>query len=123
MSQSFVLEIPEISYLLKQESVFGWQAYGPSRSGNYEKISWSVESSGSKVVMKSLESIEGAQKSAEIDFTSNRITIHKGEMSDREFTKFLQYLLEKAVLSTSEKEMNFVIFSKKTSEKVVGMRG
>lgn len=123
MIQSFVLEVPEIGYLLKQESVLQWKAYGPSRSGGYEKISWSIESSKSKVIMKSIETLGGTRKSAEIDFSANQITIHKGKMSDGEFTAFLQFLLEKAVLSTSEREMNFVITAKKAHEKVAGIRG
>ncbi len=123
MVQSYILEIPDISYLLKWENVLEWQVYGPDQSGNYEKINWRVESSGNKVMLKSIENLEKTQKNAEIDFSTNRIIIHKGNMNDSEFTKFLQFSLEKAMLSTSESEMNFIIYAKKSQEKVFGIRG
>lgn len=123
MVQSYILEIPDISYLLKWENVLEWQVYGPDQSGNYEKINWRVESSSNKVMLKSNTNLEKTQKNAEIDFSTNRIIIHKGNMNDSEFTKFLQFLLEKAILSTSESEMNFIICAKKSQEKVFGIRG
>ncbi len=123
MVQSYILEIPDISYLLKWENVLEWQVYGPDQSGNYEKINWRVESSSNKVMLKSNENLEKTQKNAEIDFSTNRIIIHKGNMNDSEFTKFLQFSLEKAMLSTSESEMNFIICAKKSQEKVFGIRG
>lgn len=117
MVQSIILEIPELGYLLKQESIMEWQVYGPARSGNYEKICWHIVSSGSKVILRSEETPEGTRKSAEIDFAASRIVLHKGELSDGEFTKFLQFLLEKMVLSTASGEMNFIVSSKKRVEK------
>lgn len=122
MIRSFVLEIPEIGYLLNQESVMEWQAFGLSRTGTYEKISWQIESSGNKVKIKSIETPDRTGRNAEIDFTANRITILKGDMNDGEFTKFLQFLLEKAVLSTAEREMHFVISAKKPHHKVCSIR-
>ncbi|HSP23075.1 MAG TPA: hypothetical protein VLQ20_12205, partial [Planococcus sp. (in: firmicutes)] len=107
MVQSFILEIPELGYLLKQESIMEWQIYGPAETGSYEKICWHIASSGNKVTLRSDETPEGTRKSAEVDFAASRIVIRKGELSDGEFTKFLQFLLEKMVLSTAAGEMNF----------------
>lgn len=120
--QSFILEIPELGYLLRQESIMEWQVYGPAESGSYEKICWQIASSGSKVILRSEETPDGTRKSAEIDFASSRIVIHKGEMSDGEFTKFLQFLLDKMVLSTAAGEMNFIVSAKKRDGKTFGIR-
>lgn len=122
MVQSFILEIPELGYLLKQESIMEWQIYGPAETGSYEKIYWHIASSGSKVTLRSEETPGGKGKSAEVDFAASRIVIRKGELSDGEFTKFLQFLLEKMVLSTAEGEMNFIISAKKPGGKTFGIR-
>lgn len=109
MLDSYVLEIPDLGYVMSQDSIGQWEIFLRHTGKGYRKIQWQVSSSSSGFMLRNSVSTGGPVESVHIDLTANRIIFQKGEMNDREFQHFLRSLLDAFFIRIQQNQMHFVV--------------
>jgi hypothetical protein len=106
---SYVLEIPDLGYVVNQDTISRWEVFLRPKGKGSQKIRWQASSSASGLMFRNLSSKDSPVESVQIDFTANRIIIRKKKMEDQEFRRFLQFLLGTFFIKVGADELHFVV--------------
>ncbi|TWT27670.1 hypothetical protein [Planomicrobium sp. CPCC 101110] len=112
MRSSYVLEIPDLDYVLDYEDVRRWEVFLLQASKRYEKIAWQASSSEKSGTLQQLLVFYGRLKAAEIDFQNKRIVFFQGVVDQGEFGEFLLEMLDNMFIRIRKDQMHFVVSPK-----------
>ncbi|WP_152911804.1 hypothetical protein [Planococcus glaciei] len=109
MMDDYVLEIPDLGYVMSQDSIGQWEIFLRHTGQGFQKIQWQVTSSASGFRLRNMVQTGGPVESVHIDLAANRIVFQKGEMEDQEFQQFLRSLLDAFFIRVRQDQMHFVV--------------
>lgn len=114
---SYVLEVPDLNYVLDYEDVIQWEVFLMQASKRYEKISWQTSFQEKSNTLQQMLVFYGRLKAAKIDFVNKRIIFFRGAASCREFEEFLLDMLDNMFIRIRSDQMHFVVAPKYSSRK------
>ena len=109
MIDEYVLEIPDLGYVMSQDSIGQWEIFLRHAGQGSQKIKWQVSSSAHGFMLRNMAATGGPVESVQNDLAANRIVFQKGEMEDREFQQFLRLLLDAFFIRVRQDQMHFVV--------------
>lgn len=117
MKDSYILEIPDLPYVLKQEEVIHWEVFLQNTSAGYEKIRWRISSAEDCYTLQNVELFYGRLKAVKIDFKNNRIIFYRGAAEHGEFSEFLMQVLQNMFLRVNSNQMHFFVSAQSSKQK------
>ncbi len=117
MKGYYVLEIPDLSYVINHEDVLRWEIFLLDASKRYEKITWQTSSLEKSGTLEQILVFYGRLKAMKIDFQNKRIVFFRGEADQEEFENFLLEVLGKSFIRIHSEQMHFVVSPKYTIRK------
>lgn len=105
---SYVLEVPDLGYMLKQEEVERFELFLLTAKQGCRKVTWKTLPGNGSLVFLEDGAANGPLKAARIDFKSNRIIFYRGKLSELEFEDFIQYLIQALFLRINPDQMHFL---------------
>ncbi|TWT03546.1 hypothetical protein [Planomicrobium sp. CPCC 101079] len=109
MKGSYVLEIPDLDYVLNHEDVKRWEVFLLDAAKQYEKIKWQASFIDKSGILQQELVFYGRLKTIKIDFQNKRIVFFRGEVRCEEFEKFLLEVLNNSFIRIRSDQMHFVV--------------
>ena len=110
MINSYVLEVPDLGYVLKQEEVKNLELFLLNANHGYRKVTWKLLSENDSFIFLEEKAVSSPLKAARIDFKTNRIIFYRGQLSELEFEDFIQYLVQTLFLHINPDQLHFLTF-------------
>lgn len=111
MTGTYVLEIPDLHQVLRQEDVEKWEIFLTSNGKGQEKISWPLSFADNTFVFHNSLPLNKQIESVKIDFTDNQVTFYKGHIDSESFKELLELVLSKMYIHINQNQMHFLVSS------------
>lgn len=108
MENLYVLGIPDLQQVLRQEDIAVWELFLLNEDKRYEKISFQVSSEGGCYTFKNVETCNGLLTTVRIDFDNKEIIFNQIGEDEKEFENFLIYALSQLFVKVEKDRIQFM---------------
>lgn len=106
---SYVLEIPDFGYMLKQEDVERFELFLLIANDGYRKIAWNALPLNDSYVFIGKHISYSPLKAVRLDFKNNCIVFYRGQVNEQEFEDFIYYFIDSLFLHINPDQLHFLV--------------
>lgn len=109
MINSYVLELPNFGYVLKQEDVERFELFLLIANNKYRKIAWNALMLNDSYVFIGKQKSYRPLKAVRLDFKNNWIVFYRGQLNEQEFEDFIYYFIDSLFLHINPDQLHFLV--------------
>lgn len=122
MENVYVLGIPDLQQVLKQEDIAVWELFLLTDEKRYEKIRFQVDREDGCFTFKNMQACNGVLATVQIDFDHKTIVFNHGEKDTNEFEHFLFSALSQLFVKVDTERIQFMATGQKPRMRRLGTR-
>lgn len=108
MEHVYVLGIPDLQQVLRQEDIAVWELFLLTEEKRYEKIRFHVTNEEGCFTFRNVEACNALLATVQIDFANKTIVFNQRGESTREFEDFLMNALAQLFVRVENKRIQFL---------------
>ncbi|OHX51008.1 hypothetical protein BB776_03770 [Planococcus salinarum] len=122
MENVYVLRIPDLQQVLKQEDIAVWELFLLTDEKRYEKIRFQVSREGGCFTFTNIQACNGMLATIQIDFDHQTIVFNYGGNDTNEFVHFLFSALSQLFVKVDTERIQFMATAQKPRIRRPGTR-
>lgn len=108
MEHVYVLGIPDLQQVLRQEDIAVWELFLLTEEKRYEKLRFQVTNEDECFTFRNIEACNASLSNVQIDFANKTIIFKQRGESTREFEDFLMNALTQLFVRVENKRIQFL---------------